>query len=155
MSEASRVAVVAFAVVELASLRASARQAQGPPADPLVRENASVKPSEHVYAIPDFNVGGVPNVGIIVGNKATLVVDTGLGPRNGQAILREVAKVSIDEQRTMMRAIQARAVELKREGKSADDTARTVQMEFQTKYPDWMGAAQAGNAARTAYQEAP
>jgi branched-subunit amino acid ABC-type transport system permease component len=35
-----------------------------------------------------------PRIGIIVGSKATLVVDTGLGPRNGQAVLREVGKVS-------------------------------------------------------------
>jgi glyoxylase-like metal-dependent hydrolase (beta-lactamase superfamily II) len=61
---------------------------------PLIREGATVKVSEHVYVIPDGNVGGVPNVGIVVGNKATLVVDTGLGPRNGQAVLREVGKVS-------------------------------------------------------------
>ena len=65
-----------------------------PPAPPLVRENATVKLSEHVWAIPDFNVGLVPNVGIIVGSKATLVVDTGLGPRNGEAIVREMKKVS-------------------------------------------------------------
>jgi len=67
---------------------------QATPATPLVRENATVKVSEHVYAIPDGNVGGVPNVGIIVGSKAILVVDTGLGPRNGEAVLREVRKVS-------------------------------------------------------------
>lgn len=67
---------------------------QATPATPLVRENATVKISEHVHAIPDGNVGGVPNVGIIVGSKATLVVDTGLGPRNGEAVLREVGKVS-------------------------------------------------------------
>ena len=65
-----------------------------PPAAPLVRENATVKLSDHVWAIPDFNVGLVPNVGIIVGSKATLVVDTGLGPRNGEAIVREMKKVS-------------------------------------------------------------
>ena len=47
-----------------------------------------------MWAIPDFNVGLVPNVGIIVGTKATLVVDTGLGPRNGEAIVREMKKVS-------------------------------------------------------------
>ena len=46
-----------------------------------------MKLTEHVWAIPDFNVGLVPNVGIIVGSKATLVVDTGLGPRNGEAIV--------------------------------------------------------------------
>jgi len=67
---------------------------QSAPPTPLIRENATVKVSDHVYVIPDGNVGGVPNVGIIVGNKTTLVVDTGLGPRNGQTVLREVGKVS-------------------------------------------------------------
>jgi len=68
------------------------QQAQAPL--PLIREDATVKVSEHVYVIPDFNVGAVPNVGIIVGSKATLVIDTGLGPRNGQTVFREVGKVS-------------------------------------------------------------
>jgi glyoxylase-like metal-dependent hydrolase (beta-lactamase superfamily II) len=36
----------------------------------------------------------VPNVGIIVGSRATLVIDPGLGRRNGETVLREVAKVS-------------------------------------------------------------
>jgi glyoxylase-like metal-dependent hydrolase (beta-lactamase superfamily II) len=67
---------------------------QATPATPLVRENVTVKVSEHVHVIPDGNVGGVPNIGIIVGSKGTLVVDTGLGPRNGEAVLREVRKVS-------------------------------------------------------------
>jgi glyoxylase-like metal-dependent hydrolase (beta-lactamase superfamily II) len=64
------------------------------PLDPLVRENATVKLAAHTYVIPDGNVGGVPNVGIIVGNRATLVIDPGLGRRNGEAVLREVAKIS-------------------------------------------------------------
>ena len=64
------------------------------PAPPLIRENATVKLTDHVWVIPDFNVGLVPNVGIIVGTRATLVVDTGLGPRNGEAIVREMKKVS-------------------------------------------------------------
>jgi glyoxylase-like metal-dependent hydrolase (beta-lactamase superfamily II) len=86
-------------VLALASL-ATAAWAQQPPAGrgaaqpPLIRENATVKLTPHVWAIPDFNVGLVPNVGIIVGNRATLVVDTGLGPRNGEAIVREMRKVS-------------------------------------------------------------
>ena len=57
-------------------------------ADPLVRENATVKLAEHTYVIPDGNVGLVPNVGIVVGSRATLVIDPGLGPpqrRNGAA----------------------------------------------------------------------
>ncbi len=66
----------------------------GPAPDPIVQENATVKVAEHTYVIPDRNVGGVPNVGIVVGNRATLVIDPGLGRRNGEAVLREVAKVS-------------------------------------------------------------
>jgi glyoxylase-like metal-dependent hydrolase (beta-lactamase superfamily II) len=88
---------IALTFVCVATL-ASARQppaVQGvPPPAPLIRENATVKLAEHVWAIPDFNVGLVPNVGIIVGSKATLVVDTGLGPKNGEAIVREMKKVS-------------------------------------------------------------
>ena len=64
------------------------------PADPMVKENATVKLAEHTYVIPDGNVGCVPNVGIIVGSRATLVIDPGLGRRNGETVLREVAKVS-------------------------------------------------------------
>jgi glyoxylase-like metal-dependent hydrolase (beta-lactamase superfamily II) len=65
-----------------------------PPADPLVKEGVTVKLGPHTYAIPDGNVGLVPNVGIIVGSRATLVIDPGLGRRNGETVLREVAKVS-------------------------------------------------------------
>lgn len=67
---------------------------RGPAADPLVKENATVKLGPHTYAIPDGSVQLVPNVGIVVGNRATLVIDPGLGRRNGEAVLREVAKVS-------------------------------------------------------------
>ena len=75
-------------------LAAPASRSVAPRRIPLIREGATVKLGPHTYAIPDFNVGMVPNVGIVVGNRATLVVDTGLGRRNGEAILREVAKVS-------------------------------------------------------------
>jgi glyoxylase-like metal-dependent hydrolase (beta-lactamase superfamily II) len=307
--------VVCLAAWTVATAFASVQPA-APPSDPLIKENATVKVSDHVYVIPDFGVGLVPNVGIIVGSRATLVVDTGLGPRNGQIVIREMNKVSkntevyvvsthfhpehalgepafpptahivraraqqqdidefgltlakqfatrspltaellkdvdfrkadiffakvyaidlggvrvslislgpthtrgdtvawvegdrilfagdivmnhrflafaspyasvktwlsdfdeleglkparivpshgtmgdaslIDEQRTVLKAIQARAVLLKHEGKSADETAKIVQEEFHTKYPDWTGPAQAGNAAKTAYNEAP
>lgn len=67
---------------------------QGTPPDPLVKEGTTVRLAQHTYAIQDANVGLVPNVGIIVGSRATLVVDPGLGRRNGEAVLREVAKVS-------------------------------------------------------------
>src|SRR5687768_1148871 len=73
---------------------ANALAQRGPVPDPLVRENATVKVAAHTYVIPDNNVGLVPNVGIVVGTRATLVIDPGLGRRNGEAVLREVAKVS-------------------------------------------------------------
>jgi glyoxylase-like metal-dependent hydrolase (beta-lactamase superfamily II) len=70
------------------------QQQQAPAPPPLIKEGVTVKISDHVWVIPDGGVPVVPNVGIIVGDRATLVVDTGLGRRNGEAVLREVAKVS-------------------------------------------------------------
>src|SRR5882672_6498855 len=76
-------------------LAASALAAQrGPVPDPLVRENATVKLAEHTYVIPDNNVPLVPNVGVVVGSRGTLVIDPGLGKRNGETVLREVARIS-------------------------------------------------------------
>ena len=290
--------------------------AQAPSTDPLIRESALSKVSEHVYVISDLNVGLVPNVGIIVGSRATLVVDTGLGPRNGQTVLKVTNSVStnrelyvvsthfhpehalgesafpatakliraraqqqdidefglslaktfssrsplvaelldgaqfrkadvifdrehtldlggvrvrmlslgpthtrgdtivwvegdrilfagdvvmnrtfvafaspyssvkawladfdqleplnpvkivpshggvgdaslISEQRTVMRAIQSRAADLKKQGKTADETAATVQNEMTAKYPNWAAPARVGAIAKAAYAEAP
>ncbi len=56
--------------------------------NPLLPED-TVKISDHVWAIMGF-----PNIAIAVGSRATLVVDTGLGPRNGATIARVAAKLS-------------------------------------------------------------
>jgi glyoxylase-like metal-dependent hydrolase (beta-lactamase superfamily II) len=56
-----------------------------PQNQPILGEH-TVKVSDHVRAIMGF-----PNIGIVVGGNATLVVDTGLGPRNG-ATVAKVAK---------------------------------------------------------------
>jgi glyoxylase-like metal-dependent hydrolase (beta-lactamase superfamily II) len=77
----------------LASAQAPAPAAP-PPAPPLVKANTTIKISEHVYVIPDELVPMVPNVGIIVGTRGTLVYDPGMGPRGGQIVLREAQKVS-------------------------------------------------------------
>jgi glyoxylase-like metal-dependent hydrolase (beta-lactamase superfamily II) len=61
---------------------------------PVVKEGKTIKITPHVYVIPDEHVPQVPNVGIIVGSKATLIVDPGMGVASGEAIAREVAKVS-------------------------------------------------------------
>jgi glyoxylase-like metal-dependent hydrolase (beta-lactamase superfamily II) len=81
-----------FAVTLL--LASSALAQRGPAPDPIVREGVTVKLAAHTYVIPDNNVGGVPNVGIVVGSRGTLVIDPGLGRRNGETVLREVGKVS-------------------------------------------------------------
>jgi glyoxylase-like metal-dependent hydrolase (beta-lactamase superfamily II) len=61
---------------------------------PIVKEGKTVKLSPNVYVIPDENRRGVPNVGIVVGSRATLVVDPGMGMKSGQAVLNEARKVS-------------------------------------------------------------
>src|ERR1700687_1868207 len=58
---------------------------------PLIEEN-STRVSDHVYAIVGF-----PNIAIVVGSRATLVVDTGLGPRNGATVMRVVKKLSTNQ----------------------------------------------------------
>jgi glyoxylase-like metal-dependent hydrolase (beta-lactamase superfamily II) len=57
--------------------------------NPLLPENSVTKVSDHVYAII-----GWPNVAIVVGDRATLVVDTGMGQRNGAVVLREAGKLT-------------------------------------------------------------
>jgi glyoxylase-like metal-dependent hydrolase (beta-lactamase superfamily II) len=86
---ASAVLVLAWCV-----LTPSAMAQRGPAPAPIIKEGATVKLGTYTYAIPDGGVGGIPNVGIVVGNRATLVIDPGMGRRNGEIVLREVAKVS-------------------------------------------------------------
>jgi glyoxylase-like metal-dependent hydrolase (beta-lactamase superfamily II) len=54
----------------------------------LLPENSLTRVSEHVYAIVGF-----PNIGIVVGERATLVVDTGLGVRNGAIVMKQAGKL--------------------------------------------------------------
>jgi glyoxylase-like metal-dependent hydrolase (beta-lactamase superfamily II) len=55
----------------------------------LLPENSVTKVSEHVYAIIGF-----PNIAFVVGNSATLVVDTGMGARNGAIVVKEARKLA-------------------------------------------------------------
>lgn len=75
-------------------LAAASALAQGQVAAPVVRDGATIRISEHVHVILDGKVSMVPNVGIIVGTRGTLVFDPGMGLRSGEAVLREVRKVS-------------------------------------------------------------
>jgi glyoxylase-like metal-dependent hydrolase (beta-lactamase superfamily II) len=65
-----------------------------PPNPFIVQEGAVKRLSEHVWEVPDRNRPGNPNVAIVVGSRATLIVDTGMGPRSGEAVAREAQRLS-------------------------------------------------------------
>jgi cyclase len=88
----SIVVVLALALLAVSGAPAWAQRAYD--RVPIVKEGTTIKISPHVYVIPDENTRGVPNVGIVVGSRATLVIDPGQGLKSGQAVMREVAKVS-------------------------------------------------------------
>lgn len=69
----------------LAALLAASCFAQN---SPILGEN-TVKVSDHVWAIMGF-----PNIGIVIGKTATLVVDTGLGPQNGATVAKVALKLA-------------------------------------------------------------
>ena len=79
-----------------AALLACGAAAQGPAitSPPVFKPEARTKVSEHVYVILDEDRALVTNSGIVSGSKATLVIDTGMGDRNGEILLGEVRKVS-------------------------------------------------------------
>src|SRR5436309_13480452 len=64
------------------------------PAPPYVQAGKTKKASAHVWMIPDGRINLVPNIGIVVGSRATLVIDSGMGPQNGKITLAEVRKIS-------------------------------------------------------------
>ena len=77
---------------------ASAQQPDPAAVPPLIDQDDALKVSEHVYVILDDGVRFVPNVGIVIGDRATLIVDTGVGTRTGEIILEEARKLSSNEQ---------------------------------------------------------
>ncbi len=62
---------------------------------PVVR-GEPVEVASGVFVIPDDRVPLVPNVGIVVGERAALVVDTGIGPRNGRYVLGQARRLAGD-----------------------------------------------------------
>ena len=83
----SRVRSVLLLVACAAILAPAASWAQIP--QPLLSDANLKKVSDHVYVIEGF-----PNVAIVIGTRGTLVVDTGLGERNGATVMRAEQKVA-------------------------------------------------------------
>jgi glyoxylase-like metal-dependent hydrolase (beta-lactamase superfamily II) len=55
-------------------------------APPPVVSGRPEEVADGVFVISDHRVPLVPNIGVIVGDRAALIVDTGLEPRNGSAV---------------------------------------------------------------------
>ena len=84
---AGSLATIAFAAMSSA---ASAQPIKMPfDTRPMLPENSARRISPHAYVIMGF-----PNVGIVVGKTGTLVIDTGLGARNGALVAAEARKLS-------------------------------------------------------------
>ena len=65
----------------------------GPPA-PIVDPSAVKEIAAGVYVIGDRRVPLVPNIGIILGRDAALIVDTGMGPENGEIVLAAAKRLA-------------------------------------------------------------
>src|SRR3954454_5184812 len=63
-----------------------------PPA-PVI-ETSPAEVADGVFVIPDGRVPLVPNVGIVRGSRAVLVVDAGMGPRNGEIVRRHAEELA-------------------------------------------------------------
>jgi glyoxylase-like metal-dependent hydrolase (beta-lactamase superfamily II) len=83
-----------LALAAASMLAAAGAAAQPSSLAPLIERDARVRLAPHSFVILDENVPFVPNVGLVVGEKATLVIDTGLGPKNGEIVLGEARKLS-------------------------------------------------------------
>ena len=86
--------ILAAFTMGFAPVLALAQDQAAAPTPFIVQEHIVKRLSEHVWEIPDKNRHGVPNVASIVGGRATLVVDTGMGPRSGEVVVREARRLS-------------------------------------------------------------
>lgn len=74
--------------------------AETPPA-PVVDPSGVTEIAQGVWVIPDRRVPLVPNVGIVLGDDAALVVDTGMGPANGRRVL-DAARAKAGDRRLLL-----------------------------------------------------
>ncbi|MGI9659859.1 MAG: MBL fold metallo-hydrolase [Gaiellaceae bacterium] len=63
----------------------------------LLEPGSATEVAPRVHVMPDRRVNLVPNVGIVVGDAAALIVDTAMGPINGAIVLEEARRVAGDK----------------------------------------------------------
>src|SRR4051794_36326114 len=63
-------------------------------APPPIVGGEPVEVAGGVFVLRDNRVPLVPNIGFVVGDRATLVVDTGLGRRNGEYVLAQAKRLA-------------------------------------------------------------
>jgi glyoxylase-like metal-dependent hydrolase (beta-lactamase superfamily II) len=87
LNECSRARFAFLLILAGAILTPTASRAQLK--QPLLSDDNLKRVSDHVYVLEGF-----PNVAYVIGSRATLVVDTGLGERNGATVMRTEQKLA-------------------------------------------------------------
>jgi glyoxylase-like metal-dependent hydrolase (beta-lactamase superfamily II) len=84
-----------------------------------ISPNTLTQVTPHVWIIP----GGSPTIGIVVGNKATLIVDDGLGTPNGKVVLDAARKLSTNGRKLYLTTTHYHAEHATGDGAFPPDTA--------------------------------
>ncbi len=72
------------------------------PRPPTVDTSDPKEVADGVWVVRDHRIWLVPNVGIIVGKDAALVIDCGLGPANGERVLELARKIAGPKRRLFL-----------------------------------------------------
>ena len=95
MTKSLLAAVLLLSFAAQAAPQPPTQAAPANPPDPILRPERTRKVSPHIYVIPDLDTTmGVPNVGIVIGTRGVLVIDTGMGVRNGKIAFDEAQKLA-------------------------------------------------------------
>jgi glyoxylase-like metal-dependent hydrolase (beta-lactamase superfamily II) len=102
----------------------------------------------------------VPNIPSADGNiKSWIAILNQLEPLHPRFVVPDHGALGdaslIGKERAFILDLQTRSLELKRQGKSADEAASAVTAEFKTKYPDWQSMGPVGNVVKRVYAENP